>query len=108
MIFIVVKWPVKPEHADDWLSIADDFTASTRAEPGCRFFDWSRSVEDPNLWVLVEGFVDGDAGGKHVNSDHFEAAQEKLPSYLSATPKVISQSIDADGWSELGEMPVAN
>ncbi len=47
MIFITVKWPVKPEHADQWLDLVKDFTEATRAEPGNLWFDWSRSVDDP-------------------------------------------------------------
>ena len=70
------------------------------------WFDWSRSLDDPNEYVLVEAFRDGDAGAAHVGSAHFKQAQQDLPQYLSATPKIISQSVDQDGWSELGELAV--
>lgn len=106
MIFITAKFRIRPEHADDWPSIAGDFTASTRGEPGCLWFEWSRSVEDPTEYVLVEAFVDGDAGAAHVGSDHFRAAQDTLPPYLVETPRIVSQDVDQDGWSELGEMAV--
>ncbi|SDO74347.1 Quinol monooxygenase YgiN [Nakamurella panacisegetis] len=106
MIFITAKFPVKPEFADSWTDIVADFTRDTRAEPGCLWFDWSRSVEDSNEYVLVEAFSDGDAGGAHVNSAHFKKAQETLPPHLVRTPKIISFSIDQDGWSELGELAV--
>ena len=49
MIFITAKFPIKPEYADDWPSIAAEFTAATRAEDGCLWFDWSRSVDDACL-----------------------------------------------------------
>lgn len=39
MIFIVVKFPVKPEHSAQWPEISREFTEATRAEPGNRFFD---------------------------------------------------------------------
>lgn len=104
MIFIVVKWPVRPEHSDNWLSVVDDFTQGTRSEPGNLFFEWSRSADDPHEWVLVEGFRDGDAGSAHVNSDHFKTAIDMLPDYVSATPKIISQEIDVDGWGEMAEV----
>ena len=39
------------------------FTAATRSEPGCLWFDWSRSLDDPTEYVLVEAFRDGAAGG---------------------------------------------
>ena len=106
MIFITAKFQILPEHAEAWPEISREFTEATRAEAGCLWFDWSRSLEDPNEYVLVEAFRDGDAGGAHVNSRHFKAAQEKLPAYLAATPKIVSQSVDQDDWSELGEMQV--
>lgn len=73
MIFIAVKFTARPEYADSWLEHTADFTRATRAEEGNLFFDWSRSVEDPNQYVLLEGFRDGDAGAAHVGSDHFKA-----------------------------------
>ena len=106
MIFITAKFKILPEHAEAWPEISREFTEATRAEAGCLWFDWSRSLEDPNEYVLVEAFRDGDAGGAHVNSGHFKAAQEKLPAYLAATPKIVSQAVDQDDWSELGEMQV--
>ncbi|OLT44213.1 antibiotic biosynthesis monooxygenase [Saccharomonospora sp. CUA-673] len=106
MIFITAKFRVKPEHADRWPEISKAFTHATRAEPGCLWFEWSRSLNDPNEYVLVEAFRDGDAGGEHVNSSHFKAAQQMLPPYLQETPRVINTTVDQDDWSELGEMAV--
>jgi quinol monooxygenase YgiN len=54
----------------------------------------------------VEAFRDGDAGGAHVNSDHFKRAMQELPQALKSTPKIINQTIDGTGWSEMGEMAV--
>jgi quinol monooxygenase YgiN len=106
MIFITAKFTIKPEHADDWPRIAGPFTEATRAEPGCKWFEWSRSLDDPNVYVLVEAFRDGDAGGAHVGSAHFKQAQQDLPQYLAFTPQIVSQTVDQDDWSELGELAV--
>ena len=106
MIFITAKFPIKPEFADDWPAISAPFTRATRSEPGCLWFEWSRSLDDPNTYVLVEAFRDGDAGAAHVTSAHFKQAQQDLPPHLAATPKIVSQTVDQDGWSELGEMAV--
>jgi quinol monooxygenase YgiN len=106
MIFITAKFKVLPEDADRWLEITGDFTRATRAEAGCLWFDWSRSVDDPAEYVLVEAFRDGAAGAAHVQSPHFRAAQQKLPLHLAETPRVISQTVEQDDWSELGEMKV--
>lgn len=106
MIFITAKFEVRAEYAEEWPQIAAEFTQATRAEPGCLWFDWSRSLENPSEYVLLEAFRDGEAGGAHVNSAHFRAAQEKLPPYLVRTPKVVNVSLEQEGWSELGEMAV--
>ena len=106
MIFITAKFQVRPEHADSWPEITRAFTEATRAEPGCLWFDWSRSLEDPTEYVLVEAFSDNDAGAAHVQSDHFRQAQKDVPPHLVSTPKIVSVSVEQQGWSELGEMRV--
>ena len=106
MIFITAKFDVRPDDADRWPEITRAFTEATRAEPGCLWFDWSRSVDNPREYVLVEAFRDNDAGAAHVQSDHFKAAQRELPLHLVATPRVVNFVIPQDDWSELGEMAV--
>ena len=107
MIFIVVKFETKPEWTDRWPDLVAEFTAGTRAEDGNLWFEWSRSLENPAVYVLVEGFRDGEAGSVHVNSGHFKKALEDMPQALASTPQIISQTIDATGWSEMGEMTIS-
>lgn len=106
MIFITAKFRVLPEDADRWPQISAEFTQATRNEPGCKWFDWSRSLDDPAEYVLVEAFSDDAAGAAHVQSAHFRKAQQDLPPHLARTPQIINLTIDADDWSELGEMAV--
>lgn len=106
MIFITAQFPIKPQHADKWPEISRSFTEATRAEDGCLWFEWARSLEDPNLYVLVEAFRDDEAGAQHVGSAHFRTAQAELPRYLAFTPRIISQTVDQDDWSELRELAV--
>ena len=105
MIFIVVKFDVKPEHADNWPQLVEEFTRATRAETGNKWFDWSRSVEDPNQFILIEAFQD-DAAEAHVNSDHFSQAMQDMPQALVETPEIISERIAAEGWGRMGELTV--
>jgi quinol monooxygenase YgiN len=106
MIFITAKMPVRPEDAEAWPEIVRPFTEATRAEPGCLWFEWSRSLEDPNQYVLVEAFRDGDAGAAHVRSEHFRQAQADLPPHLTATPKIVSVAVDQQDRSALDELRV--
>lgn len=105
MILINVKFPVKPEHADDWPEISRAFTEATRGEPGNKWFEWYRSVEEPTTYVLIEAFED-DAAEAHVNSEHFATMQEQFPQYLSATPQIVSEQVESDGWGPMGEIRV--
>lgn len=105
MILIVVKWKVKPEHADAWPELTRSFTEATRAEPGNRFFEWSRSVETPNEYVLIEAF-DDDAAGAHVESAHFQQARAELPQYVLETPDIRNWQDQPDEWHKLGEFEV--
>ena len=106
MIFIVVKFETKPEWTERWPELVASFTEATRAEPGNLWFDWSRSLDNPEEYVLVEAFRDAAAGAAHVGSDHFARAVRELPTALASTPKIISQTVDTTGWSPMAEMTV--
>ncbi|MGO4617175.1 putative quinol monooxygenase [Nocardia sp. 2YAB30] len=106
MIFIVVKFKTKPDWTERWLDLVAAFTAATRAEEGNLWFDWSRSVDDPTEFVLIEAFRDQAAGAAHVGSPHFKTAMNELPQALASTPQILSQTIDATDWSEMGEMTI--
>lgn len=107
MIFIVVKFLVKDEYLQDWPEIVRPFTEATRAEPGNLWFEWSRSLESPNEYVVVEAFEEGEAPGLHVNSDHFRAMQAEFPAYLVSTPRIISTAIPhLSGWDTMSEITV--
>ena len=105
MILINVKFDTKPEWTDRFVDLVADFTANTRAEPGNLWFEWSRSIDHPNQFVLIEAFTD-EGAEPHVNSDHFKQAMTDIPPALSATPKIVSHQVDGDGWGEMGEMTV--
>jgi quinol monooxygenase YgiN len=106
MIFITAKFLVRAQDADQWPAIAADFTAATRGEAGCLWFDWSRSLDNPQEYVLVEAFRDEAAGVAHVTSAHFKQAQRTLPAHLAQTPRIVNVTVPQDDWSLLGEMSV--
>lgn len=107
MIFIVVKFKVRPDHQDDWLRRTAEFTAATRAEPGNLWFDWNRSVTDPSEFVLVEAFRDGEAGAAHVQSDHFRQGLEAMRPALAETPRILNTEIEGTEWARMGELEIS-
>lgn len=105
MIFITVRFKVKPEYAQTWLDRVGDFTAATRAEPGNLWFDWSRSVDDPDEFVLLEAFQDG-AAEAHVESAHFSAAIATMRPLITQTPRIINFQTPGAQWSAMGELEI--
>ena len=106
MILIVVKFKTKPEWSDRWLDLVHEFSEATRAEPRNLWFEWSRRVDDPSEFVLVEAFHD-DGAGPHVNSDHFKRAIQAMPQALAETPRIINTLIEgATDWSRMGELTI--
>ncbi|SFJ99267.1 Quinol monooxygenase YgiN [Streptosporangium canum] len=107
MIFIAVKFTVRPDRSEEWLSLVDDFTRATRKEPGNVFFEWSRSVETPNQFVLLEAFASSAAGEAHVGSEHFKTAMAWMPEVIAETPEIINVEVPGDGWSQMAELTPA-
>ncbi|MDJ0382757.1 putative quinol monooxygenase [Streptomyces sp. G-G2] len=104
MIFIAVRFTVRREHADDWLTVVDDFTRATRAEPGNLFYDWSRGIEDPNQYVLLEAFADAAAGEAHVRSEHFRAGMAVMADAIATAPEIINVEVPGQGWNTMAEL----
>jgi quinol monooxygenase YgiN len=105
MILIVVKFPVRPDRADEWPSLADAYTRAVRVEEGSVFFEWSKSLEEPDTFVLVEGFRDAAAGESHVGTAHFKEFVSRAPDFVARQPQIMY--VDAPelaGWGPMGEI----
>jgi quinol monooxygenase YgiN len=105
MILIVVKFPVRPERAEEWSALAADYARAVNAEEGSLFFEWSKSLEEPDTFVCVEGFRDADAGAAHVGTEAFRDFVAKAPDIVSAQPQIIYvDAPDVSGWGPMGEI----
>lgn len=105
MILIVVKFPVRPDRVDEWTALAADYAREVNAEEGSLFFEWSRSLEEPDTFVCIEGFRDADAGAAHVGTDNFTRFVEAAPDLVAAQPQIIYvDAPDVAGWGPMGEI----
>jgi quinol monooxygenase YgiN len=105
VIVIVVKFPVRPERTEEWTSLARDYAAAVDAEEGSVFFEWSRSLEDPDTFVCIEGFRDAAAGGAHVDTEHFRRFVDVAPDLVSAQPQIMYiDAPDVSGFGPMGEI----
>lgn len=87
------------------MDAAADYTAATRAEEGCIFFEWSRSLDEPNTFVLLEAFRDAEAGAAHVAGQHVKDFFTWAPDWVTAKPQIIYiDKPDLTGWGPMGEI----
>jgi quinol monooxygenase YgiN len=105
MILIVVKFPVRPERAEEWSDLSAAYARAVQAEEGNLFFEFSRSIEEPDTFVCVEGFRDADAGASHVGTQAFKDFVERAPDLVAAQPQIIYvDAPDVSGWGPMGEI----
>jgi quinol monooxygenase YgiN len=105
VILIVVKFPVRPERAEEWQSLAADYARAVNAEEGSLFFEWSKSLEQPDTFVCVEGFRDAAAGASHVGTQAFRDFVAQAPDLVAAQPQIIYvDAPDVAGWGPMGEI----
>ena len=104
MILIVIKFPVRPDRIEEFRAKADEYAAAVYAEEGSLFFEWSRSVLDPNTFVCIEGFRDADAGAAHVAQPHVKRFFDAAPDLVSAQPQILYIDTPHDGFGPMGEI----
>lgn len=105
MILITVRFPIREDRMTEWDELSAAYAEAVNAEPGCVFFEFSRSVEDPQTFVCIEGFRDGAAGQEHMRQPHVARFMGEMPDIVSARPQIIY--VDADevaGFVEMGEI----
>ena len=105
MILITVKFPIREDRLEAWGELSTSYAEAVNQEPGCVFFELSRSLTEPNTFVCIEGFRDAAAGGEHMAQDHVGRFMAQMPDIVAAQPQIIY--VDADevtGFGPMGEI----
>ena len=94
MIYVVATTEVKPEHRDAYIKGAKDCVAATQKEAGCIYYDSHVSVNNPNLFVVVERWETREDLNAHGKAPHIKMWRE-YSSQMKTAPTVIE--IISDG-----------
>ena len=75
------------------------------AEPGNKWYEHYRSVDDPDTILTIEAFDDAAAGEAHVSSEHFQQGIDgDAKQYISERPYILYiDAADRDGWDKMSE-----
>src|SRR2546429_6654698 len=94
MICVIATTPMKPENKDDCIRGHKPCTAETLKEKGCISYDGHVSVNNPNLYVVVERWETRDDLNAHGRAPHMKVWRGYL-SQMKTAPAVIE--IISDG-----------
>ena len=94
MIYVVATSQVKPESRDAFIEGAKECIAATRKEKGCIAYESHTSINDPNLFVVVERWETREDLNAHGKAPHMKVWRE-YSSQMKTAPTVIE--IISDG-----------
>ena len=88
MIYVIATTPMKPENKEDFIKGHKACTAETLKEKGCLSYDGHVSVNDPNLYVVVERWETRDDLNAHGRAPHMKAFGRVAVKCMTAPPKI--------------------
>lgn len=102
MILINLKIQIRADRRDEWLDRITRYAKACRDEPGNMSFDVYESIESPNEFSIIESFESQEAGGAHVQTDHFKDFLVWFPTVIAAAPLILNTEVPAD-FAPMGE-----
>jgi quinol monooxygenase YgiN len=94
VIYVIATTPVKPENRAAFIEGHKKCIVETLKEKGCLAYEGHTSVNDPNLYVVVERWETRDDLNAHGRAPHIKVWRE-FSAPLRAAPTVIE--IISDG-----------
>lgn len=94
MIYVIATTQMKPEGREAFIEGHKKCIAETRREKGCLSYEGHISVNDPDLYVVVERWETRDDLNAHGRAPHMKIWREYAAAYRAA-PTVIEIISDA-------------
>jgi len=69
---VTAKWTAMEGEEERVLEALTKLAGSSRAEPGCLYYQPARDPEDPHVFFIYEEYVDEEAYKAHGESEHFQ------------------------------------
>jgi quinol monooxygenase YgiN len=89
MITFIARIRVKPENAPAYEALMTHVAAMTNAhEPGVAYYAWSRSVDEPGLYLVVEVYRDVEAHAAHMSTDWVRESLPRSRALIDGRPEI--------------------
>ena len=100
MITMIARMRVSPANAADYEALMTHVTAMTlQNEPGVVYYAWAKSADEPDVYLVVEVYRDGQAHATHMASAW---VQESLPK----SKALVDGGFDIQQYVSKGSEPV--
>jgi quinol monooxygenase YgiN len=85
---VVAQALVKEGQETVFIDAAKAVVEATRREPGCLFYSFYQSPQDPRSFIFYEEYEDEAALKTHASSDHFKVFAEAISDLLAEELKI--------------------
>ena len=102
MIPINLKIQIRADRRDEWLDRITRYVRRAAMKPGNSLFDVYESIESPNEFSIIESFESQEAGGAHVQTEHFKDFLVWFPTVIGAAPLILNTEVPND-FAPMGE-----
>lgn len=86
--------PVDPESREEAIEALTDLGEQSRAESGVVDYRVTTDVDDEHTVRIFEEYEDADAVDAHMNSDHFQAFQSKVPEFAAGAVELYKYDVE--------------
>lgn len=86
--YIVARFQARHGRADEVEPLLRGFVEPSRDEDGCLFYDLCRSIEDPDQFVIVDGWRDHAAFEAHAGTERVARTLAALEPMLLEAPTI--------------------
>jgi quinol monooxygenase YgiN len=90
MIVVAGRIRIRPERREEAIRVALRMAEATRAEPGCRTYQFFADLADPAAFFIFEEWDSDEALASHFQTAHMAAFRQQLPGLL-AEPLAITR-----------------
>ena len=89
MIHVIATIPVQAGKGEEFEGIFNELGAQVRAnEPGCQRYEFCKSLDRPDHYVVVELYADQESFDAHSKTEYFRAAGKKFGGLMAGAPDI--------------------
>ena len=89
MITFIVHLRVPPANVAAFEALMHDVVEMIRAhEPGVAYYDWAKSADEPDTYVVIEVYRDAEVHAEHMASAWIKESLPKSAALIEGRPRI--------------------